>query len=134
MVNSLSTAVVADDDADVREVVVGVLEANGWRAIGVEDDEQAVIKALAIQPDLVVLDVLMPRQNGFEALKELRGDPRTAHIPVIMLSAVNEYELGEQKTASSIGIDVGVRAPEAFIEKPVDTEVLLRAIALILRR
>lgn len=134
MSRGFHTAVVADDDADVREVVAGVLEVNGWRTFSVEDGEQAVLKALEVQPDLMVLDVMMPRQGGLDTLKELRSDPRTAHIPVIMLSAVNEIELGERKSASSVGSELGVRAPEAFLEKPVDTEALLRSIALILSR
>ncbi|MFP4501618.1 MAG: response regulator [Candidatus Hydrogenedentota bacterium] len=121
------TAVIVDDEADVRAIVGGYLEDEGWQVIEAEDGEQAVLRALDSNPDLMVLDIMMPGGNGYEALRELRQDIRTAHVPIVMLTSVNEFELGRRQDAESLGRDAGVRPPEGFVEKPVVRLQLLEA-------
>jgi CheY-like chemotaxis protein len=122
------TVLVIDDEPDVRTIVAGYLEDNGWEVVQAEDGEQGVLRAIEIQPDLIVLDVMMPRKDGREALSELRLDPRTEHVPIVMLTAVNEFLLGRRQDAESLGHDLGVRSPEGFVEKPVDRAQLLEVV------
>jgi CheY-like chemotaxis protein len=132
MLDGKRTAVVADDDADLRTVVTGILEGAGWRVIAVDDGEKAVFAAVDHGPDLVMLDVMMPGGDGISALKALREDVRTEHIPVIMLTAVNDYALGKRHTPESLSAELGVRGPERLLEKPVDQQALLHAVAAVM--
>ncbi len=118
------TALVVDDEADVREMVAALFEMHGWRTIQGETGDDVLALAVEHLPDLVVLDVMMPIKTGIEAFRELRSDPRTTHIPVIMLTAVNEYELSMPRDAEAVGQETKVTPPEAFLEKPVDAKAL----------
>lgn len=111
-------ALVVDDEDDAREVVATFLTDLGWDVVEGEKGEDAVSKAAQHAVDLVLLDIMMPDKSGFDALRELRDDHRTSHIPVIMLTAVNDYELGANYSAETIGHRAGTRAPEGFLEKP----------------
>ena len=118
------TVLVVDDEVDVRDMISALFEMHGWRTVqGASGDE---VLGLAIEhlPDLIVLDVMMPIMNGIQALKELRNDPRTLHLPVIMLTAVNEYELSVPRDAAKVGREARVNPPDAFLEKPVELEAL----------
>jgi len=121
-------ALVVDDDEVVRELVVLMLEDCGWTTMTGTDGEEACVVAARELPDLVVMDVMMPLKSGFEAFKELRENPVTAHIPIILLTAVNEFDLGANHSLESVGRHLGVPYPQAFIEKPIDRETFLRAV------
>ncbi len=123
------TALVVDDDAEIRDLVAAVLEFEGCAVIHGCNGEEALSLAIGNLPDLIVLDVMMPVKDGFETLKELRQDTRTAHIPVVMITAINEVELGIHRTAESTGLRLGVTAPEAFIDKPIQPQVLRKILS-----
>jgi CheY-like chemotaxis protein len=118
------TVLVIDDDSDVRDMIAALFEMHGWRTIQGESGDTAVALAVEHLPDLIVLDVMMPVMDGIEAFRELRTDPRTSHLPVIMLTAVNEYELSTPRDAERVGHEAKVNPPEAFLEKPVDARIL----------
>jgi len=128
MSDTTKIAVVIDDDADTRDIIKAVLEDEGFRVVEGEDGEELMNLALRECPDIIVLDVMMPVKSGFEALRELREDPRTEHYTVIMLTAVNDYELGMDYDADSTGRRLRVRPPEAFLDKPLDGPSLRTAI------
>lgn len=128
------SVLIIDDERDVRDVVADLFKAAGWDILIADHGEQGLILAARELPSLIILDVMMPGKSGFTVLKELRADPRTAKIPVVMVTAVNEYELGIRHDADSTGIAVGVRPPEAFFEKPLDCEQLLKAADEIISR
>lgn len=123
------SVLVAEDDADVSEFICALLRSEGCTVFTAEDGDDAILTAVRQQPDAIILDVMMPGKDGFEALKELRQDSRTAHIPVIMLTAVNDFELGIGHDRESTGRRLGVPAPEAFLEKPVRPGELLEALS-----
>jgi DNA-binding response OmpR family regulator len=81
------TILVVDDDPGVVRVVEINLTQEGYQVRTAADGEEALASIAAARPDLVVMDVMMPRLDGFEALKRLKGDPATAGIPIIMLTA-----------------------------------------------
>lgn len=125
------TALIVDDEPDLRTVLAVLLEEEGWATLEAEDGEVAVLLAAREQPDLILLDVMMLGKDGFEAYRELKRDFRTAHIPVIFLSAINEYDLSEHHSAESIGRRLGVPAPEGFIEKPFDGDTVRGALVRV---
>ena len=81
------TVLVADDDEDILQLVSFRLERAGYTVVTAADGQQALAAARQHQPDLAVLDVMMPGLNGYEVTRQLRADPATAAIPVILLTA-----------------------------------------------
>lgn len=76
-----------DDEKHIRLLVEVNLKRAGYTVITASDGEEALEKVKSEKPDLVVLDVMMPRKDGFEVLRTLRADPETMNLPVIMLTA-----------------------------------------------
>lgn len=122
-------ALVVDDQTDLRILVSTLLEQEGFDTIEGKDADEAVTLAVTEHPDLVVMDVMMPGKDGFEAYREIREDFRTSTIPVIMLTAINDHELGHHHSAETMSAHLGVPAPEAFIEKPLQPQVMREILA-----
>jgi PAS domain S-box-containing protein len=106
---------VADDNADMREYVVRLLHPR-YEVAAVADGDQALAAARAYPPDLVLTDVMMPGLDGFELLRELRANPSTSTIPVILLSA----RAGEESRVE--GLDAGA---DDYLVKPFSARELL---------
>tara|TARA_B100000749_G_C18289559_1_gene407835 strand:- start:355 stop:741 length:387 start_codon:yes stop_codon:yes gene_type:complete len=114
----LARILVVDDSPDVRLALATILEADDHDVVEAEDGDQVLDLAVAESPSLVLLDVMMPRVNGFDALAALKADTRTSPIPVIMVTAKGGPE--DMTMARSLG------AVE-YITKPwADGDVELR--------
>lgn len=122
---------IADDEAEVHEFVQVALEDDGYRVLTALDGEAALETARAESPDLVILDVQMPRKNGFQVFGELRRDDATRSIPVIMLTAV-AARTGIPFDAGDMGDYLGSE-PDAFIDKPIDPETLRATVNRLLQ-
>src|SRR5688572_8216038 len=85
-----ATILVADDDPEILSLVGRRLSAVGYKVLEAQDGEETLLIARAEKPDLVVLDVMMPRKNGWEVCKELRADPATKGIGILVLTAIGE--------------------------------------------
>jgi CheY-like chemotaxis protein len=110
---------IADDEEDIKVIVQLFLESKGFEIVTAYDGLDAVDKAKSEQPDLVLLDVMMPVIDGFEVCKRLKADPVTADIPIVMLSASSQTE--SKKRASAAGaVD--------YISKPFDPDQLQKVI------
>ncbi|HUA82405.1 MAG TPA: fused response regulator/phosphatase [Bryobacteraceae bacterium] len=118
------TILVVDDMSTNREFVAGILRAEGFRTLTASDGRAARELSLHAQPDLVLLDVLMPGETGFETCAQLKSDPRTADIPILFLSALDDVR--SKVTGLKIG---GVD----YIAKPVDGEEVLARVRVHLR-
>ena len=116
---------VVDDSADIRELWRMWLNFWGFAVQEARNGEEAVQKARLSPPDLVLMDLWMPVLDGVEAMKQLKDDARTAHVPVVALSA---------QTADPGEAEVTEAGAEAFIQKPCDPEELLRHIRSALTR
>lgn len=81
-----------DDEESIRRLVSITLQNRGFTVDTACDGEEAIDKIAIDPPHLVVLDVMMPKMNGWEVRKRLRSDPKTADLPIIILSAVGEFE------------------------------------------
>ncbi len=115
---------VAEDERDIRELVGFTLTFGGYQVVEVSDGKAAVEKAQEELPDLIILDVRMPKMTGFEACQALKVIEKTEHIPVMFLSAKG------QEVEVKHGIEMGA---VAYILKPFAPEELLDQVAKILQ-
>lgn len=123
---------VVDDDPDMRETLQMILESGGYTVVMAEDGEQCLSKLKEEQPDLLILDLLMPRMDGFEVCKALK-DPRHAkygHVPIIILSSVQEG-VSQRRYELETGVQLDV---DDYVEKPIESSVLLERVGKILKR
>lgn len=116
---------VVDDDQDALEFVTAILEEEGTEIVPARDGEAGLKAARARRPDLIILDVQMPKKDGFTLFSELRQDDATRGIPVIMLTGIGK-RTGVRFTRSAVGDLLG-EEPDAYIEKPVDPDALRSA-------
>ena len=123
---------VVDDDPDVRLFNKTVVEENGYIPIIATNGEEGLDKVKSEKPDLVILDVLMPRQSGLRLYSELKTNKSFKKIPIIMLSGIaRKTFLRSQKALTEFGGDK-VPEPEIYLEKPVDSDELGETIKNIL--
>lgn len=119
---------VVDDDPDVRLFNVTVVEENGFTPIEASNGEEGLKLLKEERPDLVILDVLMPRQSGIRLFRDLKTDKSLKHIPIILLSGIAKKTfLRSQKALTEFGGE-SVPEPEIYLEKPVEPEELSAAI------
>src|SRR6185295_15365995 len=112
-----------DDYPDNRDIYVQYLTYSGLRVEEAENGHEALEKAFALLPDVIVMDLSLPGLDGWEATRRLKGDPRTRHIPVVVLTG--HALAGHSQGAMDAGCD-------AFITKPCLPERLLEEIRTIL--
>jgi two-component system alkaline phosphatase synthesis response regulator PhoP len=115
---------VVDDDQQNLELLQAYLEDVDCRSLSAHDGIEALEIVAAEKPDLILLDVMMPKMSGFEVCKRLKDDPQTGDIPVIMVTALNEFGDIER------GIDSGT---DDFISKPVNRLELLTRVKTMLK-
>ncbi len=125
MTESKRRILIADDEADILELLTYNLEQNGYIVDTAMDGEQAIERALKNPPDLIILDVMMPNMDGFEAGQKLRSNPKTSDIPFVFLTARNEEE-NELK-----GLELGA---DDYIQKPIKNKLLQSRLQNIFRR
>lgn len=79
---------IVDDDLTLREMYEERLKYDGFIVIGASDGEEAISKTISELPDLILLDVMMPKMNGIDVMRKLREDEKTKNIPIIILTAL----------------------------------------------
>ena len=124
---------VVDDELDMRVYISTVLETSGYRAIVTKNGREGVEKAIETEPDLIVLDVMMPGECGVLMYRTLKTDPKLKKIPVVMLSAVKKEIFFHYLKMLNVKIENNISEPEAYLEKPPDHEDLLKVIKKLLK-
>jgi len=138
---------IVDDDENTRRFLSVALEANGYDAVTAEDGDDGFQKVQEMKPDLILLDVMMPKKTGFVLFKQLRRKDEFKDIPVIMLTAVAEVLEEEESQAEGETTerpfdslraslrkaiakmrDEGLVRPEVFMDKPIDPENLIEEV------
>jgi twitching motility two-component system response regulator PilH len=119
---AIKNILVVDDSATERHITGGILTKGGYTVTFAEDGESGIAKAKADKPDLVVMDVVMPGLNGFQATRAITTDDATKHIPVIICTTKG------QETDKIWGLRQGAKD---YITKPVDPAELLSKIAAL---
>ncbi len=122
---TLKTILVIEDEKDLAELVAFNLEKEGYRALLATDGVLGLEKARDATPDLILLDLMLPGMSGTEVCKALKGDGKTARIPVIMLTARGE------EIDRVVGFEVGA---DDYVLKPFSTRELLLRVKAVLRR
>jgi two-component system phosphate regulon response regulator PhoB len=119
------TILLIEDEEDVSDLIRYHLKKAKFRVLSASDGAEGVQTAIEERPDAVVLDIMMPRLNGFEVAKKLKADPRTAPIPIIFLSAKGEAE------SRIKGLEIGA---DDYLAKPFSPRELVLRIQTLLRR
>jgi len=110
-----------DDDPDFLEATRQILVAHKYNVITAKDGEEGIAKAKYENPNLIILDVIMPGQDGYSVCYELRKYPQTRPIPIIMLTAI-----GQQLSKPEYGVEIAIdHLADDYIDKPVDMQTLL---------
>ncbi len=125
------TALLIDDEPDITTYFGTLLSDNGWNVRTSNDPNEGITMAQEAPPDIVLLDVMMPERGGLSTLIALRKDERTAKIPVVLVTGIQE----------SLKSDFGdflerfkKYHPDAYLQKPVDEAELLQTLAEVVSR
>jgi len=120
----MSTVLIVDDDPTAREALVAILEGEGYTLHQAKDGIQALQLLKQLQPDLVLLDVMMPAMDGFEVCRRIRAAPPLAEVPIILLTALDDPD------SRLRGIESGA---DDFLSKPPDRRELVARVRTITR-
>ncbi|MEW6594211.1 MAG: response regulator [Thermodesulfobacteriota bacterium] len=117
------TILIVDDSAMIRRIVSQILQECGHRTVVAENGQKGYEQAVALQPDLIIMDIEMPVLDGISATQRIKSDDKTAHIPVIFFTALgSEENIQQAQGAGGVG----------FLNKPICKEELGKAISDIL--
>ncbi len=119
----MARILIAEDERDIRDLISFTLRFAGHEVIATSNGEEALNTALQEIPDLILLDVRMPRMTGYEACKQIKTAASTRHIPVVFLSAKG------QESEVQTGMDVGAAE---YIVKPFSPDQLTERVRVIL--
>jgi twitching motility two-component system response regulator PilH len=119
---AIKKILLVDDSPTERHIIGEILIKAGFEVSFAEDGETAVIRAKALQPDLIVMDVVMPGLNGFQATRAITKDPETQHIPVILCTTK------DQETDKVWGLRQGAKD---YVVKPINGAELLGKITAL---
>ena len=114
---------VVEDDVLILTMLTGILQAAGYEVLTGRDGAEGLSRARAEQPDLILLDVMMPKLDGFKVARLLKSDRNYSHIPIIILTAkagASDAELARQAGA------------DCYLVKPVDADVLIEHVRRLL--
>ncbi len=114
-----------DDEEDILELVSYNLAKNGYQVTAVPTGEEAIRKARAEAPDMILLDLMLPGADGLDVCRILKNDPRTSHIPILMLTAKGE------EADIVTGLELGA---DDYMTKPFSPRILLARVRAVLRR
>jgi len=120
-----SRVLIVEDEPDIRALVVHHLKREGYQVSAAASGEEALRQVQAAQPDLVLLDLMMPAMDGLEVCRRLRQDPATASLPIVMLTAKGD------EVDRVLGLEIGA---DDYIVKPFSPKELLARIRAVLRR
>lgn len=123
---------VVDDDPDILDAVSMILETQGYQVVTARDGIEGLATLKAEKPDLVILDLLMPKLDGFGFCKELQ-DPRWAKfkdIPILILTSVRE-EASRRRYELETGLELDV---DDYVEKPVAPDILLERVGKLIKK
>ena len=121
-----------DDDPDILDALTMILEAKGYQVVTAQDGIEGLANLKAEKPDLLILDLLMPKMDGFAVCKELQ-DPRWSKfkdIPILILTSVRE-EASRRRYELETGLELDV---DDYVEKPISPDVLLERVGKLIKK
>jgi CheY-like chemotaxis protein len=121
----MAKILIAEDEPDIRDLVAFTLRFAGHEVVAVGNGEEAVKSAPQVMPDLILMDVRMPRMTGYEACEQMKSDPRLENIPVVFLSAKG------QDSEIRTGLDAGAAE---YLLKPFAPNELTQRVGELLTK
>ncbi|MFH1033474.1 MAG: response regulator [Pseudomonadota bacterium] len=116
---------VVDDEMDLRTFISTLLESNGYKAVVAENGEQGMAKVSEKKPDMITLDVMMPKESGIKMYRDIKTNPELKDIPVLIISGLaRKTFLHSQKVLDKFK-NQEVPEPDGYIEKPPEPEELI---------
>ena len=128
----MKRVLLVDDDVDVRKFVSKLIERAGYEVVEAKNGMDGMGKVREDKPDLIILDILMPKQSGIRMYRELKTDEPLKDIPVIVLSAIAPKSFFRSQEVLAEFAGQPVPEPEAYIEKPEEPEELIELMKKIL--
>ena len=125
--SALPSVLLIDDDPDFVEATCAVLESVPYEVLVAYNGSEGLTLAQEVRPDVIILDVIMPGEDGFQILEKLRADPTLADVPVIMLTSLTNGLLHPPASETVAAID-------DYIDKPIRPTELLKRIEQLLTR
>ncbi len=116
---------VIDDELDMRTFLSTLFETKGYKPLVAADGLEGLQKAKDAKPEVIILDVMMPKEGGIHLYRNLKSDPMTKDIPVIMLSGIARKTFFYSQNVLNRYTGQSLPEPEAYIEKPPEPEELL---------
>jgi len=123
---------VVDDDPDILDALTMIIESTGYQVVTARDGIEALANLKAEKPDLMILDLLMPKMDGFAVCKELQ-DARWSkyrNIPILILTSVRE-EASRRRYELETGLELDV---DDYVEKPVSPDILLERVERLIKK
>ena len=123
---------VVDDDPDILDAITMILESQGYEVVTAQDGVEGLANLRAEKPDLMILDLLMPKLDGFAVCKELQ-DPRWSKyrdIPILILTSVRE-EASRRRYELETGLELDV---DDYVEKPFSPDILLERVGRLIKK
>ena len=119
MAQGLGRVLVVDDDEVIRQLIAVNLTLEGFDVVTAVDGQDCLDKVTAINPDVITLDIMMPRLDGWVTAMELRKNPDTSHVKVVLITA------RAQEDDRTRGLEIGV---DAYLTKPFDPSEMIRIV------
>jgi len=129
-VDGQAVILIVDDDPVFVETTKTVLESRDYKVITALDGEEGLRKVKDEKPDLILLDIIMPTQDGFHVCQQIKKNPQLADIPVVILTSFAKHK-GETNIPVSAGLELEA---EGYLDKPVSPEELLRYVGEMLKK
>jgi CheY-like chemotaxis protein len=123
---------VVDDELDMRVFVSTLLETSGYKPYVATHGLEGIQKAKELKPDLIIMDVMMPKQGGVQMYREIKTDDNLKHTPVIILSGIAKKTFFHSQNVLDSYKGQSVPEPEAYIEKPPESDELIQCIENLL--
>ncbi len=135
---------IVDDDPDILTYVSEILQDNAYETSTAGDGAAGLARVREARPDLVILDLMMPKKSGIKFLNEIRQDAAFRDVPILVLSGATgvtgvdmrqylEDQPFRDRKEKALGVSPDI-APDAYLDKPVDPSILLETVAKLIRR
>jgi len=121
---------VVDDDPDILDAITTVLATQPYQITTARDGVECLEKLEEDLPDLIILDLLMPRMDGFAVVRELRENPKYPRVPILILTAVRE-DASRRRYELETGLELDV---QDYVEKPISPGELLHRVGKLLKK
>jgi DNA-binding response OmpR family regulator len=123
---------VVDDDPDILDAVTMILESQGYNVVTARDGIEGLATLKAEQPDLMILDLMIPKMDGFAVYKELQDPKWSEHkdIPILILTSVRE-DASRRRYELETGLELDV---DDYLEKPMSPDVLLKRVSTLIEK